>query len=945
MVERLLSGADWILSLDPSGEGRARGWMREPHPNAQPASVPGCVEETFPDAGAADAWYWKTFQFEEFAQRSRHELQFDGVDFFAEAWLNGQYLGGCESALLPFAFDAASALQTGENLLAVRVVKAKPQPAADADPPLNDPPWNFASRFRYSGIYQDVRLVSKRLQWIEDAFIRPNLSDSSVDVWIEVADREGIQEPLTLEAFVSPAFPEAGEPIARARKAADVGVGKQRGRLSIFLSKERLRRWEIHDACLYRLDIALMRGKETIDRWSERFGMREFGFNGSHITLNGRPLLIRGLLYNQVWQVTIGRPFPKMAERDIELAREAGANLVRVYSKSPYKAVLDACDEKGVMAQAETLAASYLSKGTAFERARRLEQIMTRQVMRDRNRASVFGWRVLNEADGELIANAAQQLLPKLRALDPTRLIVNADSASPDEWIQWLPNEPAPKKQFVQRRMQAERGGETKVESAAAVMSERRRAMRGREFMEEADPQALPFYLSEWGVPHGSDWDTLLWDYNKFEHRLEDYETLRSLISHHREQYAELKLEERGFRTFKAFINAGKFAAAKRYEEYLTALWGNPNALGYCLLSLEDSGHSLSGVVDIWRREKAGSFQKIRELNSKKFLNVDLQPRSLYENDPINIDVTLVNEQEIKPGPYALNLSLDTAAQPEIWGVNHNIHIDEELIQPLFADSIPGSFVEGDHRLTANIRAIYGPPETPPTAAGKCDLTVYSRELSPKRIPNNLAVWEENDELTRLLRRAGIRARPIASPEDVQPGTVFAVSKNTLRPDEQPIWNAILERWRKGAPLAVLDHRFFAEGDDPTAHFPAMDGWKPDPRQSPDQFGRHDFGAARFALSHPLLEGLPDKCAVGSKDAYARICPSDSWTIHNRPPSVQCDPAVLRANIERFEPYTADVCILKHGPTQILLSTFRIAEHLHRDPGADRLALNMLTAF
>ena len=918
MSERLLSGPDWLQYLDPKNEGRRQGWMHEPHPDAVESAVPSCIEETFPNAGQV-SWHWKRFDQDSLSEQNRFFLQFDGVDFFAEAWLNGRYLGGSESANLPFSFDATAALQRGENLLAARLVKAEPIGQGGAG----------GKRLNYGGILQDVRLVSKRRQWIEDAFIRPNPSDSSIDVWVEIGGGGGIHEPLTLEATVSPDFPETGLPVARARGVAETGVGKQTCRLSLFLPTAHLRLWEIHDAFLYRLNIALMRGSEIYDLWTDRFGMREFGFDGSHITLNGRPLLLRALLYRQVWPVTVARPFSVMAERDIELARKAGANAICAYSKSPSKATLDACDEQGVMVQVETLAASHLNQGSAAARARRLEELMTRQVKRDRNRASALWWRCLNENGGELLAYATQQVMPKLRALDPTRMIVNANSGDPEERVQWLPNEPAPKRQFHQLRLNRdEDSGMEPLES-----------LRGRKLMEPADSDAPPFYLSEWGAPsHGSEWDELLANYAAYDLRLADLEAFRAVVNHHRDQYALHQMEERGFPTFNAFLTAGKLAAAKRYEEYLTALWGNPRALGHCLASLEDSGYEFSGVVDIWRRPKVGAFQKIREMNSKSMLNVDWQPRSLYINDPLNMDIALVNEQAVEPGEYVLTLSLQAADQTTLWRLNENVRVTGELIQPLFADSLPGSSSGGPHRLTAQIRKL-DDGENMPAAVRVRSMTIYPRELEPAQTPDRLVVWEENGELTQLLKRAGASARSLTSLDDVQYADVAAVSKRTLKPNEMPIWNALLKRWRSGAALVVLDRRLFADEQDSTARLPEMDGWKPPLRALP-----RDFGAARFILRHPIFDGLPQGCAVGSTDVYARVCPVDSWEIHSRPSSVECEAAALYADIGRLDPYAADVCILRNGKAQLTLTTFNLVDHLNVDPAADRLALNMMTA-
>ena len=345
---------------------------------------------------------------------------------------------------------------------------------------------------------------------------------------------------------------------------------------------------------------------------------------------------------------------------------------------------------------------------------------MTRQVKRDRNRASVLWWRCLNENGGELLTYATQQVMPKLRALDPTRMIVNAAGGDPEERVQWLPGEHAPKRHFHQLRLnRGDDGGAEPLEN-----------LRGRKLMKPADSDAPPFYLSEWGVPHGSEWDVLLEKYAAYNQRAADLQAFRAVVDHHRDQYALHQMEERGFPTFNAFLTAGKLAAAKRYEEYLTALWGNPRALGHCLASLEDSGSEFSGAVDIWRRPKVGAFQKIREMNSRSMLNVDWQPRSLYINDPLNLDIALVNEQAVEPGEYVLTLSLQASDQTTLWRLNENVRVTGALIQPLFAESLPGSASGGPHRLTAQIRKVDG-GENMPAAVRVRSMTIYPRELEP----------------------------------------------------------------------------------------------------------------------------------------------------------------------------------------------------------------------
>ena len=118
-----LSGR-WHIARDPDNVGQAAEWFRRgPVASAVPAEVPNPLELTFPGYDGV-VWYWRSFDGSELVKYDDVRIYFQGADYYAEAWLNGEYLGGNESALLPFAFDAKRALRTGSNQLVVRVIDA-----------------------------------------------------------------------------------------------------------------------------------------------------------------------------------------------------------------------------------------------------------------------------------------------------------------------------------------------------------------------------------------------------------------------------------------------------------------------------------------------------------------------------------------------------------------------------------------------------------------------------------------------------------------------------------------------------------------------------------------------------------------------------------------------------------------------------------------------------
>ena len=67
-------------------------------------------------------WFRREFQADASWKGRAVRLRFDGVDYFADVWLNGKSLGHHEGYFQPFTFDVADSLNYGgNNVLVVRV--------------------------------------------------------------------------------------------------------------------------------------------------------------------------------------------------------------------------------------------------------------------------------------------------------------------------------------------------------------------------------------------------------------------------------------------------------------------------------------------------------------------------------------------------------------------------------------------------------------------------------------------------------------------------------------------------------------------------------------------------------------------------------------------------------------------------------------------------------
>lgn len=137
-----LDGGDWTLAraseVPESGEAiaskafKAEGWI--------PATVPGTILTSYKNIGAvpdpnpgynqlqisesyflSDFWYRRSFNVSDLSRIS--QLCFDGINWKADIWLNGEKLGRIEGAFKQGVFDVSGKLVKGENVLAVLIHK------------------------------------------------------------------------------------------------------------------------------------------------------------------------------------------------------------------------------------------------------------------------------------------------------------------------------------------------------------------------------------------------------------------------------------------------------------------------------------------------------------------------------------------------------------------------------------------------------------------------------------------------------------------------------------------------------------------------------------------------------------------------------------------------------------------------------------------------------
>jgi len=200
------------------------------------ATVPGTVLGSFinngsvPDPNVADnqlmvsesyfeSDFWYRDEFEVSNESECTFLNFNGINWKAEAYLNGEYLGLIEGAFKRGKFDVSKYIVKGTNALAVRIIRnahpgaIKEQDENSADmnggaPGADNPTfhatigwdWIPTIRGRSIGIWNDVFLTFNGPVTVEDPFIRAELplpDTTSANLFVELTLKNHKDEPVS----------------------------------------------------------------------------------------------------------------------------------------------------------------------------------------------------------------------------------------------------------------------------------------------------------------------------------------------------------------------------------------------------------------------------------------------------------------------------------------------------------------------------------------------------------------------------------------------------------------------------------------------------------------------------------------------------------------------------------------------------------------------------
>ena len=378
-----LNGTDWKFQSFKEGDGVKKIFGSPSYSFADwmPATVPGDVRLDLLQNGKIEDpfygknnlksqwvhnfewWYLKEFDLppSEVQDKLVH-LVFNGVDYFAEFWLNGTKIGAHEGMFGKITFDITKIIKDKDkNSLLIRLAPVKNYPIRfNVVKCQMSYGWDFAPKMITSGLWDDVFLELKEPLYIDSWFIHPVLeSNELATIHLKLAIINHLTAGFILIKVNLEGKNFQGTSIAN-EVEKEIALGINQVEVEIQVPNPQLwYPWDKGQPNLYLCNVEIIYEGELKDTFTDTFGIRKFELISQNISpdyypwifqINGEREYIRGGNWVPCDSL-VGRIDYDRYLKNIQLAKTANINLLRVWGGGLKEkdAFYKICDEEGML--------------------------------------------------------------------------------------------------------------------------------------------------------------------------------------------------------------------------------------------------------------------------------------------------------------------------------------------------------------------------------------------------------------------------------------------------------------------------------------------------------------------------------------------------------------------------------------------------------------------
>jgi beta-galactosidase len=335
-------------------------------------------------------------------------------------WVNGKKVGYSEDSKLPSEFDVTAHVRPGRNTIAIQVYR-----------------WSDGSYledqdfWRVSGIEREVFLMSAPKTRVRDFFVHAKLTNDyrdgalSIDLAVAPGSRATSARVVLLDG---------DRRVLETTQAVPTADKERTVTLKSILPNARP--WTAETPNLYTLLVELYDAEGRIlQSTPSRIGFRTVEMRNGLVTVNGKPITIRGVNRHEHDPETFHVISDEAMERDIQLMKRANINALRTSHYPNDPRLYELADRYGlyVMNEANIESHGYMDYANQHPELRAKFQLgfdpawegahvsrVTNMVERDKNHPSIIFWSLGNEAG---IGQTFNKAAAAVKARDPGRLL------------------------------------------------------------------------------------------------------------------------------------------------------------------------------------------------------------------------------------------------------------------------------------------------------------------------------------------------------------------------------------------------------------------------------------------------------------------------------------------------------------------------------------------
>jgi len=402
--------------------------------SCQKVMVPGDMTVLYKKGFAKYYQYHRQIDIPEGKEDARFVLRFEGVNGFAEVYLDGEHVASHQNGFITWNVEVTKQM-AGKKQAGLTVVI--------------DERCEKVSAYNHGGILHSVYLYILPECYIDTLTLKPLFSEDmesctlrtdmdlsmyagkaeeSCEIYISLYDHNGhcVRE-MYLEADSN--HEELYQDIVIKNITANIEITDPV-------------LWDAEHPRLYTVAVSLYKNGVKMETVQKKTGLRKLTRIENRIFVNGQEIKLRGVCRHETSPYN-GRTLTReLIEQDVILFKEANCNYIRTSHYPPSEYFLDLCDQYGLYVEDE-LALAFIARTLPYtqrepEQTQRYLSHFAETYARDNHHPSVIIWSLCNESFGgynfDLLNRYAKKMDPERFTKFSYPMTIREEHEMPDIW-------------------------------------------------------------------------------------------------------------------------------------------------------------------------------------------------------------------------------------------------------------------------------------------------------------------------------------------------------------------------------------------------------------------------------------------------------------------------------------------------------------------------------